>query len=454
MQSYPHVLDMIGETPLLELHRFDTGPCRLFAKLEFMNPGGSIKDRIALSMIEAAEADGDLEPGGIIVEATAGNTGLGLALVALQKGYHLVLVLPDKMSLEKINTVRCMGAEVIMTRSDVAKGHPEYYQDLARKIASERGALFINQFANEANVRAHYTTTGPEIWQQMKGDLDALVCGVGTGGTLTGIGSFLKEQKKDIEIVLADPEGSVLVNYIESGKLSKAGSWLVEGIGEDFIPDICNIDLVDKAYTISDAVAFATVRELLQKEGILAGTSSGTLLSAALQYCQEQQHAKKVVILFPDSGSRYISKVFNDDWMRDQGFVRRPAQNDLRDLIFHPHVEHTTVTVGPDDTLLTALNRAKLHSISQLPVLDGDSIVGIIDEWDMLAAVYSSKESFNARVSEFMTEKLEMIDYKASIKDLMTLFNKDYVAIVMDSESFLGIITRIDLINFLRSQSD
>jgi cystathionine beta-synthase len=454
MQSYPDVLDMIGETPMLELHRFDTGPCRLFAKLEYMNPGGSIKDRIARSMIEAAQANGDLKPGGTIVEATAGNTGLGLALVALQKGYRLVLVLPDKMSLEKINTVRCMGAEVIITRSDVAKGHPEYYQDVAKRIALERGAFFINQFANQANVRAHYTTTGPEIWQQMNGDMDALVCGVGTGGTLTGIGNFLKEKKASIDIVLADPEGSVLVDYVESGKLATAGSWLVEGIGEDFIPDVCDITLVDEAYTISDAVAFATVRELLEKQGIMAGTSSGTLLAAALQYCQAQKHAKRVVTLFPDSGSRYISKVFNDDWMRDQGFVKRPVQGDLRDLIFHPYVEHTTVTVGPDDTLLTALKRAKLHSISQLPVLDGDSIVGIIDEWDMLAAVYSSKESFDDKVSAFMTAKLEMIDYKASIQDLMALFNKDYVAIVVDGESFLGIITRIDLINFLRSQRD
>lgn len=454
MQSYPDVLDMIGETPMLELHRFDTGPCRLFAKLEYMNPGGSIKDRIALSMIAAAQANGDLKPGGTIVEATAGNTGLGLALVALQKGYHLVLVLPDKMSLEKLNTVRCMGAEVIITRSDVSKGHEEYYQDVAKKIARQRGAFFIDQFTNQANVDAHYTTTGPEIWQQMNGDLDALVCGVGTGGTLTGIGTFLKEQKPDIELVLADPEGSVLVDYLQSGKLAKAGSWLVEGIGEDFIPDICDITLVDKAYTISDAVAFATVRELLEKQGIMAGTSSGTLLAAALQYCQEQKHAKKVVTLFPDSGTRYISKVFNDDWMRDQGFVRRPVHNDLRDLIFHPHSENTTVTVGPKDTLLTALKRVKLHSISQLPVLDGDRMVGIIDEWDMLAAVYSTRESFDDKVSTHMTSRLEIVDYKASIEDLMALFSKDYVAIVMDGESFLGIITRIDLINFLRTQSD
>ncbi len=454
MQSYPDVLDMIGETPMLELHRFDTGPCRLFAKLEFMNPGGSIKDRIARSMIEAAEADGKLLPGGTIVEATAGNTGLGLALVALQKGYHLVLVLPDKMSLEKLNTVRCMGAEVIVTRSDVAKGHPEYYQDVAKEVARQRDAFFINQFANQANVRAHYTTTGPEIWEQMNGDVDALVCGVGTGGTLTGVGTFLKEKNADIDIVLADPKGSVLADYLSSGKLAAAGSWLVEGIGEDFIPDICDITLVDKAYTIPDAVAFATVRELLEKQGIMAGTSSGTLLAAALQYCQAQQAAKKVVTFFPDSGSRYISKVFNDDWMRDQGFVSRPLHEDLRDLIFHPHDERTTVTVGPEDTLLTALKRAKLHSISQLPVLDDDRIVGIIDEWDMLAAVYFSKESFDDPVSSHMTTKLVMIDYKSSVNDLMALFSKDYVAIVMDDQSFLGIITRIDLINFLRSQSD
>ena len=445
------LLDLIGNTPITELTHFDTGPCRLFAKLEFLNPGGSIKDRIGLAMIEQAEKRGELKPGDTIIEATAGNTGLGLALVASQKGYALVLVLPDKMSLEKINTLRCMGVDVRITRSDVEKGHPEYYQDLARAIAKEQGFYYIDQFGNPDNVLAHRTTTGPEIWEQMAHRVDAFVCGVGSGGTLTGAGGYLKEMNPDLTLVLADPAGSILANYVKTGKMTTAGKWLVEGIGEDFIPDICDISLADRAFTITDAEAFATVRELLRCEGIMAGTSSGTLLAAALKYCREQTREQHVVTLLPDNGARYISKVFNDDWMLDQGFIARPLHHDLRDLILHRHDERTTVTVRPDDTLQTALNRAKLHSISQMPVLEDDRIAGIIDEWDMLMAVYQDSASFATPVSSFMTTGLEVIDYRSAVDDLIPIFANDHVAIVMDGDEFLGIITRIDMINYLRN---
>lgn len=451
MHAYDNLLDLIGNTPIVELTHFDTGPCRLFAKLEFLNPGGSIKDRIALSMIEDAEQKGLLKPGDTIIEATAGNTGLGLALIAIQKGYNLHLVLPDKMSLEKINTLRSMDVEIMITRSDVEKGHPEYYQDIARRIAKEKGYYFINQFGNQANVLAHATTTGPEIWQQMQHDVDAFVCGVGSGGTLSGVGGYLKKKNPDLHVVLADPHGSVLANYVKTGTLADAGKWLVEGIGEDFIPEICDLDLVDEAYTITDAEAFSTVRELLRREGIMAGTSSGTLLAASLIYCRAQTEQKRVVTLLPDNGARYISKVFNDDWMLDQGFIARPVHHDLRDLILHRHSEHTTITVAPDDKLASALNRAKLHSISQLPVLQDDGIVGIIDEWDMLSAVYKNSSVFDEPVSSFMTTRLELIDYRSPVDDLMPIFAKEYVAIVMDGDDFLGIVTRIDLINYLRN---
>jgi len=450
MQVYRDALGLIGNTPMLELQGFDTGPCRLFAKLEFMNPGGSIKDRIGLSMITDLEQRGRIRPGDTIVEATAGNTGLGLALVALLKGYKLLLVMPDKMSLEKINTLRCMGVEVVLTRSDVARGHPEYYQDMALRIAGERGGFFINQFANPANVAAHRESTGPEIWKQMDGQVDAFVCGVGSGGTLTGIGSYLKERNPELDVILGDPAGSILAEYVASGKLPEAGSWLVEGIGEDFIPDICDISLVDAAYTVTDSTAFATVLDLLARTGIMAGTSSGVLVAAALQYCQAQTEPKNVVTLLPDSGTRYLTKVFNDDWMLDHGFVSRDQYNDLRDIILHRHSEKTTVTVGPGDTLATALARAKQHSISQLPVMENERIVGIIDEWDMLVAVYRDADAFSAPVSQFMSSELESVDYRASIDDIMATFSRDRVAIVMDGDTFLGIITRIDLINYLR----
>ena len=288
MQVYSNILDMVGRTPMLEVTRLDTGPCRLFLKLELMNPGGSVKDRIGISMIEEAEKRGDIKPGDTLVEATAGNTGIGLALVAAQKGYRLVLVLPDKMSQEKIFNLRAMGAEVVLTRSDVAKGHPEYYQDLGKRIAEETGAYFINQFGNMDNPLAHEQTTTPEILEQMNNDVDAIVLGVGSSGTVSGMCKYLNEHAPNVDLILADPVGSILAEYINEGTLStKSSSWLVEGIGEDFIPEIADFSRVKKAFSITDAESFDAARELLKKEGLLAGSSSGTLLAAALKYCRE-----------------------------------------------------------------------------------------------------------------------------------------------------------------------
>ena len=282
---FGNVLEMIGNTPMLELKRMDTGPCRLFVKMESMNPGNSIKDRIAVRMIEAAEKDGRLKPGGRIVEATAGNTGLALALVAAQKGYTLSVVVPDKMSDEKISHLRAMGAEVVLTRSDVAKGHPEYYQDVAARMAAERpGTLYINQFANPANAEAHEATTGPEIWEQMDGKVDAFVAGVGSGGTISGVGRYLRARNPKVEVILADPAGSILAPLVNEGRHVEPGSWLVEGIGEDFVPSICDLKLVNKAYTVTDADAFHTARELLRKEGVLAGSSVGVFRRMSFSY--------------------------------------------------------------------------------------------------------------------------------------------------------------------------
>src|SRR3954471_12228454 len=275
------VLDLVGDTPLIEVTRIDRGPCRLFLKLESANPSGSLKDRPARAMIEAAEADGRLKTGGTIVEATAGNTGLGLALVGGRKGYRTLLVVPDKMAREKVLHAQAIGAEVVTTRSDVGKGHPDYYQDLAEAIAQRTpGAVYINQFANPANPRAHETSTGPELLRQMEGNVDAIVVGVGSGGMLTGIGRFMREESPKTAMILADPEGSVLAPYVETGKMTEAGSWAVEGIGEDFVPPNADLSLVSKAYSIPDPESFATARELLRCEGILAGSSSGTLLAA------------------------------------------------------------------------------------------------------------------------------------------------------------------------------
>src|ERR1700726_2953032 len=277
MVVHRNVLDSIGNTPLVELTRFDTGPCRLFAKLENQNPAGSIKDRIGLSLIEAAERDGKLKPGGTLIEATAGNTGLSLALVAAAKGYRLILVIPDKMSQEKILHIRALGATTVITRSDVTKGHPEYYQDLAASIAAETpDGFYVNQFGNPTNPLAHEQTTGPEIWDQMDHDIDAVVVGVGSGGTLTGLSNYFARVAPKCEIVLADPQGSILSGFVKEGHLGRAGSWMVEGIGEDFIPSIADLSRVRKAYTITDEESFLTAGDLLRKEGVFAGSSTGT----------------------------------------------------------------------------------------------------------------------------------------------------------------------------------
>jgi cystathionine beta-synthase len=446
-------LDLIGRTPMLELTGFDTGPCRLFVKLESANPGGSIKDRIARSMIEAAEADGRLKPGGTLVEATAGNTGLGLAQVGILKGYRILLVVPDKMSREKIQHLRALGVDVRITRSDVGKGHPEYYQDMAERLAAAiPGAFYVNQFANPANPLAHETTTGPEIFEQMGGDLDAMVVGVGSGGTMTGLGRYFRKVSPKTEMVLADPEGSILAPLVNTGKTVEAGSWVVEGIGEDFVPTNCDLDLVSKAYALPDRESIAAARELLQRAGVLAGSSSGTLLAAALRYCREQTEPKRVVTLVCDTGSKYLSKVYNDSWLAEQGLTAKQMHGDLRDLIARAPSEGGAVTVGPDDTLLTAYNRMRQADVSQLPVLDDGRLIGLIDESDLLEAVEDrhTDRRFQQPVSSAMTARLTTVQATDPMDALLPIFDKDQVAIVLDGREFAGLITRIDLINYLR----
>jgi cystathionine beta-synthase len=452
LQGPKPLLSMIGHTPMVEITQFDVGPCRLFVKLENQNPGGSIKDRIALKMVEEAEKSGKLKPGGTIIEATAGNTGLGLALVASLKKYKLILVIPDKMSREKIFNLRAMGAEVRLTRSDVGKGHPEYYQDMAKRLSTELGAFYINQFENPANPLAHEETTGPEIFEQMGGDVDAVVSGVGSGGTLAGLSKYFEKKSPKTEMVLADPVGSILVDYVKTGKFGAAGSWLVEGVGEDFIPDIADLSRVKSAYAVSDAESFEVARELLRREGLLVGSSSGTLIAAAIRYCKEQKTAKKVVTFVCDSGNKYLSKMFNDYWMLDQGFIKRETFGDLRDLIARPFDEGSTIHIGPDDTLAMAYGRMKLYDVSQLPVLEKGKIAGFLDESDVLLQVYDKKENFRSSVRTAMAKKVETVGVKSSMDDLLPIFDKGNVAVVVDGDRFLGLITRIDLLNHLRRQ--
>lgn len=457
MTIHSSILDLIGGTPIIRNRNLDTGVCNLYFKLESQNPGGSIKDRIGLSMIEAAERRGDIKPGDTLVEGTAGNTGLGLALVAQSKGYKLILVVPDKMSREKIFNLKAMGAQVVLTRSDVAKGHPDYYQDLAKTIADETpGAFFINQFGNPDNPATHEFGTGPEILAQMRdvGGLDAIVFGCGSSGTMTGLSRCFAEKSPSTELILADPVGSILEDYINRGEVvEKSASWMVEGIGEDFLPPISDFTRVKKAYAISDKESFLAARQLLESEGILGGSSTGTILAAALKYCRAQTTPKNVLVLVCDTGNKYLSKMYNDYWMLDNGFLESPQHGDLRDLVLRPYDKRDTVVVAPTDLLVTAYQRMKLYDVSQLPVMDGDKLVGIVDESDVLLHVYGDEARFREPVSSAMVTHLDILQVNQPIETLLPIFRRDHVAIVMEGESFVGLVTRIDLLNFLRRRA-
>jgi cystathionine beta-synthase len=447
-----NIINLIGNTPLFEVTCFDTGKCRLLVKLEYQNPGGSIKDRIALSMIEEAEKRGTLKPGMTIVEATSGNTGIGLAMVAANKGYKLILVIPDKMSQEKVSHMQALGADVRITRTDVGSGHPEYYVDMAGIIAKESPLFYhINQFNNPDNPLAHIKTTGPEILSQTNGAVDAVVCSVGSGGTITGLGRFFAQHKPSVDIVLADPVGSVLAHYVKTGELKQAGSWLVEGMGEDFIPPGCDLTYVKKAYEVTDKESFTIVNELLEKTGVFGGSSTGTNVAAALKYCREQTEAKTVVTFVCDTGSKYLSKTYNKYWLADHDLIETQKTGSILDLITRKHIERAVVSVGPEDNLNMAFNRMKLYSISQLPVLeDQKKIVGIIDESDILIALHQKNAQLSDPVKNYMSSNLEILSPKAELSEVVALVSKGFVAIIADENHFYGLITQVDLINHLR----
>jgi len=444
------ILSLIGNTPLLEVTKMDTGLCKLFLKLESSNPGGSIKDRVGLSMIIEAEKEGKLKKGSTIIEATAGNTGLGLALVAAQRGYSLILVIPDKMSQEKINHLRALGAKIVMTRSDVEKGHPEYYQDLAEKIARETpNSFYANQFNNSANPLAHERATAPEIWEQMNHQVDAIVCGVGSGGTITGMSHYFSKVSPQTEFVLADPRGSILADYVSKGSFGAAGSWFVEGIGEDFIPPIVDLSRTKKAYSITDEESFSTCRELLSKEGILAGSSSGTLLTAALRYCKESKTPKRVVTFVCDTGNKYLSKMYNDFWLLDHGLAEVEKFHDLRDLVTRRYNANAVTSIHLEDSLFIAHSRMRIYEYSQLPVVEKNEVVGIIDESDILASIQNGK-GFHEKVGNVMSKNIIKLNSKALLKDALDILSKGMVALVYHENVFFGVITKSDLLNYLR----
>ena len=447
----PSLLSLIGDTPLVEIKNIDTGLCKLYVKMESHNPGGSIKDRTATYIIDQAEKEGSLKPGGTIIEATAGNTGIGLALVGIMKGYRVLLVIPDKMSLEKVAHLKALGAEVIFTRSDVGKDHPEYYHNIAESLVKEiPGAFYADQFNNPANILAHEETTGPEIYEQMDKDIDAFVAGVGSGGTITGVGRYLRKVSPQTSIVVADPIGSVIKDAVKTGSYNyKGGSWFVEGIGEDFIPTNCDLEVIDDAISVSDKEAFEAIHILLKKEGILAGSSAGTLFAGAIKWCKNQKETKRVVTLICDTGNKYLSKAYNEKWLIHNDLIIKDSKGDLQDIIAFRADKNQIIYVKPEDTLSTAFNRMNNSDISQLPILEEEKLIGMITENDILHHCTNNK-GFEKKVSECMQENYVSLQINSSLDDLIELLKENNIAIILNDKKFVGIITRIDLLAYLK----
>ncbi len=442
------VTELIGNTPILETSRLDTGKCRLFLKLESWNPGGSIKDRPAAEMIEDAEKKGLLSKGDTIVEATAGNTGIGLALIAAQKDYKSIIIVPDKMAKEKVIHLLALGSEVIVTRSDVGRGHPEYYVDLAEKIAKDRNAFYISQFTNKANLKSHLNNTGPEIIDQLDGKIDAFVAGVGTAGTIMGVGTALRSIDKNIELILADPVGSILAPLHQTGNMpANVGSWIAEGIGEDHVPPLIDMDMITKCISVTDIEAIEACRKLLTCEGILSGSSSGTLLAASLKYCKSQRVPKNVVTLVCDTGDKYLSKVFNDIWVSRAGLSIDKKNGVVSDLLAIKQIRNLVPAIGINYTLTMAFKIMNEYGVRYLPVLDNNqSAIGILTEKSLLNAL--SISSLDSTVADHDVQNVS-IEINDTIEHLEGILKNNIAVMVIKNGIYKGILDRMDMLGYL-----
>jgi cystathionine beta-synthase len=445
-------LDAMGHTPLVRLRRVTQGVLpTVLAKLEMLNPGGSVKDRIGLPMIEAAERAGLLKPGGTIVEPTSGNTGHGLAIAAAIKGYKCIFVMPDKMSQEKVALLRAYGSEVVITPTAVPPESPESYYRVADRLTEEiPGAFQPNQYFNPENPKAHYETTGPEIWEQTEGRIDVLVVGVGTGGTVTGTGHYLKERKPGLVVVGADPEGSLF-----SAPQEEARPYLVEGIGEDFWPQTLDPSVVDRWIRVSDRDSFLLARAITQKEGILVGGSSGTAMFAALQVARDLPEDAVIVVLFPDTGRNYLSKLYSDSWMLQYGFQEQPEALRVEEVLAAKHGElPPVVSVSAREKVRQAIDRLQEHGISQAPVvrdegLDVTSIVGSIRERGLLDRIFRDPDALQADVAEVMGPPLPMVEVDDAVDVAVESFQHAPAVLVAKGGTVVGVLTRSDLLDHL-----
>jgi len=456
MRYLENILQAIGDTPLIQLSKLaPSGGAKVFVKPEFLNPGGSIKDRMALHIIEKAEKTGLLKPGGTIVENTSGNTGVGVAMVAAIKGYKVIFTMPDKMSKEKIDLLKAFGGRVVVTPTDVPADSPKSYYETAKRIARETpNSFYLNQYHNPDNIEAHYYTTGPEIFEQTDGKIDFFVAGIGTGGTLSGAGKYLKEKVPGIKIIAVDPIGSVFYNYFKTGKLPEPHVYKVEGIGEDMVTGAMDFSVVDDIIQVSDKDCFLTGRELVRKEGIFAGGSSGGAVWAALKVAEKAKPGDVIITILPDSGDRYLSKMFNDGWMADNGFlVEEGLGGKVSELLNSGRLK--PVVISSDSSIRDAVSLLKKYDISQLPVRENGKIIGMVYEIDLLRALASRSEGLDSMVKEVAEREFSIIAPKASLTELARIFSESSgVVLVMEGDELLAVLTRIDLISYLaRSKS-
>ncbi len=452
---YENILEVIGNTPMVRLNRVARGlRATLLAKLEYLNPGGSVKDRIGITMLEAAENAGKIKPGGTVIEGTSGNTGMGLALAATIKGYQCIFTMPDKMSQEKIDSLRALGAEVIVTPTEVDHHDPRSYHSVALRLSREiPNSIYPNQYENPANTQAHYDTTGPEIWQQTDGKVTHVVIGVGTGGTITGIARFLKEKNPGIRVIGVDPQGSIFAEMFRTGVKPQIQPYKVEGIGQTELPGNVDFSVIDEIHAVSDKDAFLRTRLLARFEGIFAGGSSGAVLHVALKCAEKLTENDIVVILVADSGTRYLSKIYNDNWMRENQFLE-PRISLTVGQVLHDKVRRTgqLVSIPLGVTVEEAVNLMREHDISQVPIIEGGEVVGSMSETGILNILVSDPVAKRKPVAEYMEKPFPVISEGASLTELAQSMDKQTPAILVKQPSGFDIITKSDLIFFLTRQ--
>ena len=457
LRVHDSILETIGRTPLVRLNRVAAHIASLlYAKVEFFNPGGSVKDRIGFNIIAEAEQSERLQPGGTIVEATSGNTGVGLAIVAAIKGYKTVFVLPDKMSQEKIQLLRAYGARVVVTPTAVEPDDPRSYYSVAKQIVTETpNAILANQYHNPENPRSHYLTTGPEIWEQTQGQVTDVIMGMGTGGTISGIGKYLKEQSPDIKIVGVDPTGSILLETWQNGSIppdAVARPYKIEGIGEDFLPSTLDLSVIDEVVRVTDREAFQWTRRIVREEGIFCGVSSGAALAGAMRYVQELPPGRVAVVIFPDSGSRYLSKVFDDNWMRENGFLESAWDairlSEVLARKHQPELHAASVT----ERMIDVIARLKEHDISQMPVLNPDgTLAGLVSEVDLLKHLFEDRHIHDPEetIESIIQRSVPVFTSNALLEDVLPRFFESPVILITEDERPVGILTKIDVLDFM-----